>query len=342
MIEFKNRGNLLEESVDALVNTVNCVGIMGKGIALQFKQAYPDNFKVYEKACNHNEVSTGKMFIYSTGSLFGVKYIINFPTKKHWKEKSKMEYIREGLDDLIQVIKDHHITSIALPPLGCGNGGLDWEKVKPLIVDKLSKLTDLKIIIYEPAGSPKASNIRINTLKPRMTPGRAALLGLLEQYLFPGYELTMLEVQKLMFFLQKLGEPLKLNYVKQKYGSYANNLNHVLQALDGHYIIGYGDRSHSATIKIDSEQVKEADKFLLQYPETKARFEKVKELISGYETPYGLELLVTVYWVVKKENIKDEASIIQSIQNWNERKKQLFKKEHILKALNKLKIVQVI
>jgi O-acetyl-ADP-ribose deacetylase (regulator of RNase III) len=141
---------------------VNCVGIMGKGIALQFKQAYPDNFKAYEKACDHNEITTGKMFVYSTGALFGVKYIINFPTKKHWKENSKINYIREGLDDLIQVIKKNDIKSIALPPLGCGNGGLNWNEVKPIIFEKLSKLPDLQVFIYEPAGSPKAEEIKIN------------------------------------------------------------------------------------------------------------------------------------------------------------------------------------
>ena len=148
------------------------------------------------------------MFVFSTNALFGIKYIINFPTKKHWKENSKMEYVRDGLDDSIKVMEKNEIKSIALPPLGCGNGGLDWNTVKPLMVEKLSKLPELQVIIYEPAGSPRAEEIKIDTLKPKMTPGRAALLGLLEQYIIPGYELTMLEVQKLMFFLQELGEPL--------------------------------------------------------------------------------------------------------------------------------------
>jgi O-acetyl-ADP-ribose deacetylase (regulator of RNase III)/uncharacterized protein YwgA len=342
MIEFKNKGNLLNENVDALVNTVNCVGVMGKGIALQFKQTYPGNFKEYEKACRRHEVSTGKIFVYPTGALLGVKYIINFPTKKHWKEKSEIGYIRNGLDNLIEVIKDYSIHSIAIPPLGCGNGGLNWRDVRPLIVAKLSQLPDIQVIIYEPSGPPKADDIKINTAEPKMTPGRAALLGLLEQYKIPGYELTMLEIQKLMFFLQELGEPLKLDYVKDKYGPYANNLNHVLQALEGHYITGYGDRSHSATIKIIGEKLEEAGTFLNGHPDTKKRFEQVKDLIQGYETPYGLELLATVYWVVKKENITDEERIISAIQNWTERKKLLFKTEHIKKAFHKLQAVKLV
>lgn len=342
MITFKGNGNLLDENVEALVNTVNCVGIMGKGIALQFKQAFPQNFKEYEKACKSNGVNIGKMFVFSTGALFDVKHIINFPTKKHWKEKSKIEYIKKGLDDLYHIIIQNEIKSIAIPPLGCGNGGLDWKIVKPLIVEKLSKLSDTEIIIYEPSGSPAADSIKINTKKPNMTPGRAALLGLLEQYAIPGYELTMLEIQKLMFFLQELGEPLKLNYIKDKYGPYANNLNHVLQALDGHYITGYGDRSHSAKIKLVAEKVVEADEFLKNHPDTRERFEQVKNLIQGYETPYGLELLATVYWVMKKENIIEDDHVIKAIQEWNVRKKTLFKEVHILKAMHKLKASKMI
>lgn len=342
MITFKSNGNLLDENVDALVNTVNCVGIMGKGIALQFKQAFPQNFKEYEKSCKRNEVNIGKMLVFSTGALFGVKFIINFPTKKHWKEKSRIEYIEKGLDDLFNVIKQNETRSIAVPPLGCGNGGLDWNKVKPLIIEKLSKLSDVEIILFEPSGFPKTDDIKINTQKPNMTPGRAALLGLLEQYVIPGYELTMLEVQKLMFFLQELGEPLKLEYIKDKYGPYANNLNHVLQALDGHYITGYGDRSHSARIKLVTEKVKEADEFLENHPATRERFEQVKNLIQGYETPYGLELLASVYWVMKKENISQNDQVIKAIQEWNERKKLLFKESHILKAMHKLKVSKMI
>ncbi|TCL76889.1 O-acetyl-ADP-ribose deacetylase (regulator of RNase III) [Hydrogenispora ethanolica] len=342
MIEIRQAGNLLRENVEALVNTVNCVGVMGKGIALQFKQAYPENFSAYKKACARHEVKTGRMFVFATGALFGVKYIINFPTKDHWKERSRIEYIEEGLSDLQRVVRENGICSIAVPPLGCGNGGLDWERVKPLILRSFAELSDIRLILYEPVGAPKPDMLPIRTTEPKMTPGRAALLGLLRQYEIPGYDLTLLEIQKLMFFLQEMGEPLRLNYVKQKYGPYANNLNHVLQALDGHYITGYGDRSRQASIRVIPERFGETDVFLRQHPETEQRFEKVKNLISGYETPYGLELLATVYWVVHKEKIRDESEIIKSIQSWNERKKMLFKKEHILKALTKLRVAGVL
>lgn len=149
MIEFK-QGNLLEENAEALVNTVNCVGVMGKGIALQFKQAYPENFRQYEKACKAGEVQPGRMFTVATGNLFNPRYIINFPTKRHWKNNSKIEDIKSGLVALVQEVPSLGITSIAIPPLGCGNGGLNWADVKPLIVSAFAQLPEVRVIIFAP------------------------------------------------------------------------------------------------------------------------------------------------------------------------------------------------
>ena len=141
MIQYKE-GNILEEEAEALVNTVNTYGVMGKGIALAFKKAFPKNYKYYRQAYENGELETGKMFLHKTGLLLP-KYIINFPTKKHWRYKSKLEYIEQGLDDLIFIIESNRIQSIAIPPLGCGNGGLDWKIVKKLIIDKLAPLLSL-------------------------------------------------------------------------------------------------------------------------------------------------------------------------------------------------------
>jgi O-acetyl-ADP-ribose deacetylase (regulator of RNase III) len=124
-------GNLLEFKTDALVNTVNCVGIMGKGIALQFKKKFPENFKQYERACRSGEVQLGKMFIVPTNNLSEPHYIINFPTKDHWRNPSRLESIATGLQDLVAQVKKLNIKSIAIPPLGCGNGGLEWSEVRP-------------------------------------------------------------------------------------------------------------------------------------------------------------------------------------------------------------------
>jgi len=163
------KGNLLEAKVDALVNTVNCVGVMGKGIALQFKQAFPDNYIEYENACKKGQVRIGRMFIYKRNDMFYPKYIISFPTKRHWKAKSRLEDIEMELEDLTRQIKDLNIKSIAVPPLGSGLGGLDWKDVKVRIVKAFEKLPDTEVLLYEPKGAPKSDEIPISTSRPNMT-----------------------------------------------------------------------------------------------------------------------------------------------------------------------------
>jgi len=342
MIEIKKQGDLLQETVDALVNTVNCVGIMGKGIALQFKMAFPKNFEAYEKACNKEEIKIGKVFVTESQELFQPKYIINFPTKMHWKEKSKLEYIEKGMDDLIDKIKELKIKSIALPPLGCGNGGLNWQNVKRIMLQKLEKLTDVKVILFAPSSSPMAKAMKIGTEKPNMTPGRAALIGLLKNYKQVGYEITNLEIQKLMYFLQVAGEPLRLKFEKQKYGPYTNQLHHVLQHMEGHFIKGYGDRTNKILISLLPEGIKQAEEYLPQHQETLERFHRVWELIDGFETPYGLELLSTVHWTIAQEKICNLDNIIQSIRTWNPRKKELFNTNHIQIAKKRLEEKQFV
>lgn len=337
MIELK-QDNLLQADTEALVNTVNCVGVMGKGIALQFKQAFPDNFRQYQLACRAGEVQPGRMFVVATGSLFNPKHIINFPTKRHWKGKSRIEDIEIGLKALIQEVKQLGIRSIAVPPLGCGNGGLDWSQVKPLIESAFTELPDVLVLLYPPQGAPAADAMPIATDKPKMTRGRALLLSLLERYGIPGYCLTLLEIQKLAYFLQVAGEPLRLRYVKHKYGPYADNLNHVLQLLEGHYIRGYGDRSREAQISLLSGATAEARTFLADKPEANEHLERVSRLIEGFETPYGMELLATVHWVAQ-ENPEARTVFEQAlaeVHQWSERKRQLFKPAHIRKAWQRL------
>lgn len=340
MIEFK-QGNLLEEKVEALVNTVNCVGVMGKGIALQFKQAYPENFRQYEKACRAKEVQPGRMFTVAIGSLFNPRYIINFPTKRHWKGKSKIEDIKSGLVALVAEVEQLGITSIAIPPLGCGNGGLSWSEVKPLIESAFAQLSDVQVFIFEPVGAPAAEKMPIATEKPEMTRARALFIHLLELYGLPGYELTKLEVQKLPYFLQEAGEPLKLRYVNHRYGPYADNLNHVLKRLEGHYIYGYGDgtsKADSAEIYVLPEGRKAAQAFLETEPDAQKRLERVSNLIYGFETPYGMELLATVHWVASKESnpAQNSEQAIALVHEWSDRKRKLFKPEHIRKAWQRL------
>jgi O-acetyl-ADP-ribose deacetylase (regulator of RNase III) len=339
MIQFQ-RGNLLEAKVEALVNTVNCVGVMGKGIALQFKQAFPENFKQYQKACNADEVKPGQMFTVATGNLFNPRYIINFPTKRHWKEKSKLEDIKAGLGALVVEVQRLGIRSIAIPPLGCGNGGLDWAVVKPLIVDTFVTLPDVEVMIFEPGGAPTADEVQVNTSKPPMTRARALVISLFDRYGVPGYRLGRLEAQKLVYLLQEAGEVgLKLEFKKHQYGPYAEKLNHALQRIDGHYIRGYGDRSQHSQLYVLPEGRQAAETFLAEHEDAHPRLERVSRLIAGFETPYGMEMLATVHWVAKHnpEAAVDRSVAITEVQGWSDRKRNLFKLSHLQKAWQRLK-----
>ena len=144
------QGDLLEAKVDALVNTVNTVGVLGKGIALMFKERFPANFRAYARACKSGELGIGRMFVTRNEELFGPAWIINFPTKTEWRRNSRLEWIELGLKDLVRTIEKERIRSIAIPPLGCGNGGLDWSEVRPLIQAALGRIDDLEAVIYEP------------------------------------------------------------------------------------------------------------------------------------------------------------------------------------------------
>ena len=153
-------GTLLDAPVEALVNTVNTVGVMGKGIALQFKRAYPAMFKDYAAAAKRNELALGRMHVWHTGKLEGPRVMINFPTKRHWRGGSRLPDIEAGLKDLIEVIQRERIRSIAVPPLGCGHGGLNWADVEPLIRAKMQGLKDVDVRIYPPVGTAAAAEMR--------------------------------------------------------------------------------------------------------------------------------------------------------------------------------------
>jgi O-acetyl-ADP-ribose deacetylase (regulator of RNase III) len=337
MIELKS-GNLLEADVEALVNTVNTVGVMGKGIALQFKQAFPENFVAYERAAKKGDIVPGRMFVYETGQLANPRYIINFPTKRHWRDKARLDDIEVGLQDLVRVIQKKNIRSIAIPPLGCGFGGLDWDEVRPLILAALENLPDVHACVYAPAGAPATEKMPVATSRPKLTLGRAALIELIDQYALPGYRVTQLEIQKLAYFLQVAGEPLRLNYVKQQYGPYAENLHFVLQHLEGHYLRGYGARNGGSNLYLLPGAHAEAEAFLRDYAETRQRLARVAHLIQGFETPYGMELLATIHWLAQKDpNVKhDYRAAVHGFEAWSQRKREHFRPEHIQTAWDRL------
>jgi O-acetyl-ADP-ribose deacetylase (regulator of RNase III) len=332
-------GDLLNADVDALVNTVNTVGVMGKGIALQFKRRYPGNFQAYERACKAGEVQLGSMFVFEAGQLVRPRWIINFPTKGHWRSSSKLEDIALGLDDLVRVISELGIRSIAIPPLGCGNGGLDWRVVEPLIGDRLSDI-DVEVVMFAPVGTPSARAMVSRNLRPNMTRGKAALVRLVDRYALPSFGPGLVEVQKLMYFLQVSGEALKLNYAKAQYGPYADNLRHSLNAVEGHFLQGYGDGSQrvleSESIVVLPGAVEEADAVLIGTSETLERIDRVLQLVEGFESAYGMELLATVHWAATAERCVDRTCVVDTVHGWSPRKESLFTVDHIGIALDRL------
>ena len=338
MIEYK-QGDILQDDAEALVNTVNCVGAMGRGIALQFKKAFPANFKAYAAACTKAEVQPGRMFVFKTGQITNPRYIINFPTKRHWRGASRLEDIDSGLQALVETIGQYNIQSIAVPPLGSGLGGLDWVVVKPRIAAALQPLTDVHVVIYEPQGAPVADPMVRNRQVPSMTAGRAALVGLMSRYLSGLLDpsVTLLEVHKLMYFMQVAGEPLRLQYQKAPYGPYAENLRHVLNAIEGHLVSGYADGGDTPDkpLQLVPGAVEEAAAFLQQYPCTRDRFNKVAALVEGFESPFGLELLATVHWIVENEDVSSTDEIVAHAYAWSDRKRK-FTPRQIALAVNVL------
>lgn len=347
MIEF-TKGNLFEADVEALVNTVNTVGVMGKGIALQFSRQFPEIMPIYEGACHDGSLVVGTVQAIRLALLAGMggpSFVINFPTKKHWKGDSKIEYVESGLRSLRAEIEKHGITSIAVPPLGCGLGGLEWADVRKRIIEVLGDLKHVRIVVFEPAGTPAAKAMKPASAKPKMTPGRAALVGLMQRYMVPLMDdaVTLLELHKLMYFMQEAGESLRLEFVKGKYGPYATNLRHVLNAIEGHFLTGFGDASEEPGKPIEPMPgaIEKAETYLRERSReaTLNRFNRVEELMEGFETAYGLELLGSVHWVAKHEpspaTNPDEATVL--IHVWNDRKRDSFPKQHIEVAWKRLR-----
>jgi O-acetyl-ADP-ribose deacetylase (regulator of RNase III) len=334
------QGDILKARADALVNTVNCVGVMGRGIALQFRKAFPDNFEAYKYVCDRKQLHPGQVFVYDLGRLEPPRYVINFPTKRHWKGRSKLEDIQAGLEALVREIRVRGIRSVAVPPLGCGLGGLDWNVVRPMIEKAFASLPEVDVEVYEPKGAPEPEAMVDHTEMPGMTPGRAALLGLMRRYLggLMDTSVSLLEIHKLMYFLQETGEPLRLDYAKAPYGPYAKNLRHVLIRLQGHFVTGYGDAEDKPNRKIElkPEASNLAEDFLKEHEDTRKRLDRVGNLIAGFETPYGMELLSTVHWVATREGAQTQEEVLTRTYEWGERKK-MFKSDHVQVAWRVLK-----
>ena len=341
MAEFIDaHGNLLKADVEALANPINTIGVMGKGIALQFKNAFPANFKAYEAACKKQAVRLGEVFVFDNGQLMPPRWIINFPTKGHWRSRSRIHDVANGLDDLRDVIEELDISSIALPPLGCGHGGLDWDDVRSLVKERLGDL-GVVVHLYSPEGAPDAADMVVSTPRPRLTTSTAALVSVIDQYSQLALFVSLMEIHKLMYFLQEAGEDLKLHYQAKFYGPDADNLRHVLQSLEGHQLEGFGDGSKivrvAEPITVLPGGASEASEALAGNHQIAERIHGVLELVEGYESAYGLELLASVHWMAAREgSVDDLGGLTKRVQSWSQRKRRMFTTQHIESAWQRL------
>lgn len=344
------QGNLLNADADALVNTVNTVGVMGKGIALMFKEAFPANLKAYEAACKAHEVEVGRMFVTERQELMGPKWIINFPTKKHWRNPSQMPWIEDGLVDLKRIIRELRIQSIALPPLGSGNGGLDWPAVRAKIEQALGDLEGVDVIVYEP--TPTYQNVAKRAGVEKLTPARAVVAELVRRYAVLGFECTLLEIQKLAYFAERsiarcqIENPLDLRFEANRFGPFAGRLSHLLNSLDGSYL--HSNKRIADAGPLDVIWFDDAKKDrVIAYLGSEAKaflpaLEATSDLIDGFETPLGMELLATVDWIVAHGGEPSVDGIKAGLRDWKggaeaaRRKLRLFDERMIDIALTRL------
>ena len=324
MITFKT-GNILDSEAQALVNTVNTVGVMGKGIALQFKKAYPNNFEAYRNACKSGEVKIGKLFISKDSNLnSGEKVIINFPTKEHWKNPSEYDFIEKGLDDLVQKIAKGNIKSIAIPPLGAGNGGLEWHKVKQIILDKLENL-NIDVIVYEPTAHIKE---QLKKERIKLTKARALLLYLLYDLVKNGEFVSEFSSEKVCYFLQKFGARkfFKLTFEPNFYGPYSGKVRFVLNALNGSYVMGYSamDKKPFEPLTLISNGYEAVKEYVENDNELFEIAENTKTFLDGYYSDFALELLSSIDYIIDQHQTFEKEAITKKLGEWSNRKQSMF------------------
>lgn len=304
MITYK-RGNIFESPATALVNTVNCVGIMGKGIAHQFARAYPSMHTAYIRDCKQGLVRLGQVRTYREAG----KTIINFPTKGHWRAKSRLDDIKQGLVDLRNHLIADHVTSVAIPPLGCGNGGLEWADVRPLIESALDvpELAGTEIFVFEPAGdfpSPVAK-------APRLSLGHFILVSLSD-----GLKVKkQLNLHKSAYWFNVfLGQPY-FQFVHHKYGPYSPSLGPMTVAI----------RDYMDFCKIDNRTLlddavhrslagRDVDKLVSWSP----YIASAVGLCNRYMD--RVEALATTHAVIREGGPLDRESIVERFFAWSEEK----------------------
>lgn len=346
------KGNLLESSAQALVNTVNTVGIMGRGIALQFREAFPVNYRVYRNACQNKELSVGMMLVVQDVTSSGTpKLIINFPTKTHWRLPSEYTYIERGLQSLRNEIMTRDIKSIAIPPLGSHNGGLDWTRVKPMVEQALADL-DCDIFLYEPTHEIVE---RMKSERVKLTPARAMILLMFSDMCKNGEFASVFAAEKLIYFLQRFGakDIFKIDYKPYFYGPYSGGkVAHMLYALNGSYLSGMRgmDARPFDNIWLSEDAEQEANSYLDKAEDSahlRAICDKTKSFLRDFYSNYSLELLSSVDYLLSSvtslhdwKHIDDRVVLdllTEEMMRWSKRKEIIFNRRYLSVAFNYLK-----
>ncbi len=350
------QGNLLESGAEALVNTVNTVGVMGKGIALMFKERFADNYARYRAACKAGELRVGQLFVTEPAELQGPRWVVNFPTKQDWRAPSRLEWVREGLVELRRFLSENGVRSVAIPPLGAGNGGLDWSRVRAEIEEALAGLEGTEVFVYEP--SSQYQNVAKRSGVLHLTPARALVTELVRRYAVLGFECSLLEIQKLAWLLERalkqqgLPDPLNLQFKADRYGPYAHRLTHLLDSLDGSYL--HCDKRLTDAGPLDAIwfEPRQRDRLQVYLDSSEvtpyhAALQTVSTVIDGFQSPFGLELLATVDWLLSRDGCApDVASVREALSRWPagaahaERKARLFDERAIGLALEALRPLQ--
>lgn len=329
MIRFTT-GNIFDSQTEAIVNTVNLAGVMGKGIALQFKERFKNNYQLYRQACLNRTIGIGNSLVVKEQYAGKDIFIINFPTKVHWRNPSEYIYVARGLDNLVDIITLYGIKSIAIPPLGAGNGGLNWGEVKKIIISKLTGL-DCDIMIYEPGY--QCESVERNV---KLTPARALLVYMLARFQREGQDATAFSAVKSVYFLQKFGagDIFRMKFEPYIYGPYCDKVRHVLHGIDGMYIRGFADMSKKPFEPFDtiSSKIPEIHRFIGQDIILSDIVDRTCRFLDGYWDDFSLELLSSVDYLMDKKPTASEDEIYYKLGAWSLRKKNLYSDERYVRT----------
>lgn len=313
------RGNLFESSAHALVNTVNCVGIMGKGIAYQFKRSFPAYFQDYQRRCKRGEVRLGEVYAY----LDSAKLIISFPTKEHWKSNSRLNDIDAGLISLRELLLREHVRHVAVPPLGCGNGGLAWADVRPLIEARLGDLPDVSVEVYEPAGSFEAKV----AMEPRVTLGHFVLVALRIGLTKP----TRLAIQKAAYLFNVFSDSDYFSFTEHKFGPYCPAIEPMFNA-----IRDYMEFTHLTA----EEMLRDGYQRRLSGAdgERMRRWQPVFERVHDFcnRNAAEIEAIATAHAVLARGGPMHAEALVQEFLSWSEEKAENFGRADVLRAVETL------